>query len=533
VNLIEYGLKAIGASLANETAAQDIGDVYISPSAKDQGIYKAYMPRYLYRPPFGYPRTDNVMLQRQLAKNAFIFAVHKSIKDEVGNAKWEIRFRKDAPKKDDPQIEELRKRITAFFRNPNRNKESWAQMRKKYIKDILEVDSGVLIKVFNYKGEFCQLFCYDGGSFLVNPDIHGYMGARDDFVAPMDSSWAVGQRTPLPDQIKQYALAYSENAAYFQYGTVSTASIPIPFGKREVIYQMQNPQTTEPYGVSPMSILTDIILNLVYGANFSLDFFMNNNMPEGVLEVLGASEDEMKALKRSILHTAKVKDEMTGFTRRVGYRMGITPKPIKFVPFQLDPKTMQIIENQKWFYPLVLACHGVPPNAVGLDQGQGLRTGDGDNQLKYYLRKSAKPIMDDLKYKIDNEIIAEFGPEAYENLEYCWDDYDLDEDIKRHTLYEKQIQIGIKTPKMIAEEEGIDYSEVEEFQKQKQEEQMQMQQDAQGQPAPETETPDNAVDSFLAKYEVKSKSESELEESMVRGLKDSQKELVKALSELQ
>ena len=35
-------------------------------------------------------------------------------------------------------------------------------------------------------------------------------------------------------------------------------------------------------------------------------------------------------------------------------------------------------------------------------------------------------------------------------------DYDLSEDLVRHELFEKQIAMGLKTPEMIAEEEGID-----------------------------------------------------------------------------
>jgi hypothetical protein len=47
-------------------------------------------------------------------------------------------------------------------------------------------------------------------------------------------------------------------------------------------------------------------------------------------------------------------------------------------------------------------------------------------------------------------------------LEFAFEDYDLDEDIKKHTLYAAQIQMGIKTPEMVAEEEGIDIGKLQE-----------------------------------------------------------------------
>lgn len=497
MDLIGWGLKALGTKLPETTAASDIGDVYVSPSLKQQGVFKAYLPRHIYRPPFGYPRSDNVPLQRQLAKNPYIYSIKKSIKDEIACCEYDIKFREDSERKDDEKLEQVRKQIINHFRNPNKNKESWATLRRKFVEDVLEVDAGVLVKVFNRMGEYSQLFAYDGGAFLVNPDIHGYMGDRAEFIPPLNTSFQVGQSGPTPEQIQRYDMHYKEQAAYFQYGTATSASIPVPFGRREVVYLKMNPRSDEPYGQSPIALLADIILNLVYGANFSLDYYMNSNMPEGVLQILGAEEEDISKFRRRIEAVQTVQDETTGFARRVGYRVPITSFETKFTPFQLDPKTMQILEQQKWFYTLALACFGIPPNAVGLDQGQGLRTGDGDNQLKYYLRKSAKPIMSELKYKIDNEIIAEWGKDAYENLEYVWEQYDIDEENKKADLSQKYINMGVKTPKMIAEEEGIDFSEVEEYQKQKQEEAMQMQQPQDGEPMQDDESATQEVDTAL------------------------------------
>ena len=55
------------------------------------------------------------------------------------------------------------------------------------------------------------------------------------------------------------------------------------------------------------------------------------------------------------------------------------------------------------------------------------------------------------------EIIPEFGTNE---LAFRFDDYDLDEDIKKHSLYESQIRMGIKTPEMVAMEEKIDLGEL-------------------------------------------------------------------------
>lgn len=533
--------KAMRA-LASPTSNQDVGDIYLSTSLKEQGIFKAYTPKYLYRPPFGYPRTDNTPLQRQLAKNGYVFSIVKKIMDEVSLAEFDIIYREDAEKRD--QMDDTISEIKDFFRNPNQNKESFMDLRKKATQDILEIDSGVWVKVFSIGGKFQQLFAYDGASFLLNPDIHGYLGNRADYIPPMDTSWQIGgSGNPGMigqigiDVIQQYTLTYAEQAAYFQYGTESSASIPVPFGRREVMYMMQNPRTDQPYGRSPIAILADIITTLVYGSMYNLDFFMNSNMPEGIVTLLGANEPEIKAFRRRIEKNFIVQDPNTGWNRKVAYRLPITQFEAKLTPFQLDPQTMQILEQQEWFYKIVLACFGIPPNAMGVEGGDGLKTGDGNNQLKYFMRQAARPVLALMKYKIDMEIISEWGEDAFKNLEFTWPDYDIDTEIKKFALYETKIRMGVMSPEMVAEEEGIDFTKVAEYQEQKKEEDMAMMQ-AQGEargslfennPKPNE---DKKEDPKAGKKSVDGGVKTEIEKDISRKLKERTDVILDALDKI-
>jgi phage portal protein BeeE len=464
------GLKAIKVS-PEPNASKDIGDIYVSPSMSEQGIFKAYIPKYMYRPPFGYPRAENLALMQTLSKNPYIYSVIKTIQDEVALAKWEIAYKEDSELKDKDSLKEQIQEIINFFNNPNRNKESFVALRAAMTRDILSYDSGVWVKVFNGLGRFCEMYCRDGKSFLKNCDIYGYMGNRADYVKPMEMNLYGSNMPNTPSEfVKQYQMNYSEEAAYFQYGTSVAASIPIPFGRREIVYVMQNPQSDTPYGLSPVGVLADIIMTLVYGANFNLDYYMNNNMPEGIIQLLQADADEIRAFRSRMEKEFRVKDEVTGFMRKVGYKVPITSREVNFVPFQLDPKTMQIIEQQSWFYKLVLAVFGIPPDEMGLTENSNRAT--GVNQYRVFLRKSARAIMQEIKYKIDNEIIAEWGQEVYKNVEFKWNDYDLDEEIKKYGLYQTKINLGVMSPEMIADKEGIDYFKVQEWQKEKQQQEI-------------------------------------------------------------
>ena len=79
-------------------------------------------------------------------------------------------------------------------------------------------------------------------------------------------------------------------------------------------------------------------------------------------------------------------------------------------------------------------------------------------QSKIFIRKALKPILDLIAYHINTQILPEF--EGNEGWEFRWDTYDLDEDLKKHALYESQIRVGIKTPEMVAKEVGVDIDEL-------------------------------------------------------------------------
>ena len=444
------------------------GDVAVIPS-QNEGILKTYIPGFLYKPPFGYPRPENLPLIRQTAKNPYVYSIVKTLCDEVASADWDICVKEGV--EETPELKAKREEIINFFINPNGNRESFAQILRAVTKDILELDSGVIVKSFNQAGELVQIFARDGGSFLKNPDIYGYMGNRVDIIEPMDEELinSYGEE----ERIHHYDLYYKHQAAYFQYGWTS-ASMPIPFGKQEVVYMMQNPRTDSIYGLSPVAILSDILYTLIYGSQYNLDFYMNNNMPEGVMSLLGADQATLKATKDRFEGTFREKDENTGFFRRVAYRLPWVNREVTFTPFQLDPKTMQIIEQQQWFTKVVWMCFGVTAEEMGFTENSNRAVSESQHAIAQ--RKAARPIFKTIQYHINQELIPEFGTT---DLEFKFVEYNLDEEMKKYDLYLKKQQLGVVTPEMIAEEEGLDVEKVRQAQeekKAKEEAEMQMRQ---------------------------------------------------------
>lgn len=490
------------------------GDIFAdSQMASDGSVFKGYIPTFLYKPPFGYPRAENVPLIKAMAKNPYIHAVITTLQEEAAWNKWDIvpvnvgaeedgdqegdndatdDTDEDAKPTTKAQVEQLERestqynsedtpdesgdipakkpktavdqkatinKIKHFLNNPNENPQGFSHLVKCAVRDICEIDAAVWVKVFNKKKEFCQLTVLDGGSMLKNPDIHGNIGKRKDIVFPTDIQNI--DNFGMQEQIKYYNLYYKEQAAYFQYGW-TVASLPVPFGKREIIYFMKNPRSDNIYGTSPVMILTDILLTLVYGARYNLDFYLNSNMPEGIIQLLGAQKPQIDAFQERLRGQILEDDKVTGLKRRIGYKLPVTNVQANFVPFQFNSKDMQILEQQAWFTKMVWMAFGISEQDMGILENSNRST--SQTMFKQYARKAVRPILELIAERINQQIIPEFVNDG--SLIFKWDDYDLDEDIKRHQLYLLQTQIGIKTPEMIAEEENID---VEKLKKSKEE----------------------------------------------------------------
>ena len=465
-----------------------------SGESKAEDIFKAYIPNFLYKPPFGMPRRVNTPQLKELAKNPYVFSVIKTLCDEATSIGWEIKVKKEfqevnMTKEDDEgkeleegeegetgiDLDEKQKEITKFFDNPNGNEESFNHLLRQLITDICEVDSGVLVKIFNQAGEFQQLFARDGSLFLKNPDIYGYMGNRREFVAPLpDGFTGVGMDvggTPTVTQqqiMKQYSLLFKEDAAYFQYGWTA-GSLPVPFGKREICYVMQNPRGDSIYGRSPVEVLMNTILNLIYGIDFNLDFYTNNNMPSGAIQLLGAQQAQIAQFRENFENNFRFEDEF-GKKRKKFFKFPISSSKVEFTPFQMNAKEMDIIAQQEWFTKILWMSFGVNADEMGFTESSNKAV--GAEQIKVFKRKAIKPLLQVIQYHINTQIMPEFFAKKRINmvgelpkfsdvpLEFTFDMYDIDEDNRELDKLQKELTMGIKTSEMIAKERGINLEEL-------------------------------------------------------------------------
>lgn len=422
-----------------------------------QGLVKSYIPKFLYKPPFGYPRYTDLANVRRLSDQPFVEMCISTIIDEMCAVDWEIIQENESPEvEEDPKVDDVRE----FFENPNSNKATFRKIRRKYLRDILEVDAGVLNKVYNKKGELVELYARDGATFTKNPDIHGTFADREDYIdVQLVDNFAGQNQQDKPRNVSkqvvgtQTDIRVRNRAAYFQYGWV-TGARPVPFGLKEIVWMERNPRTDSVYGQSPVEILVEAIQTLIYSIESNLEYYNDNNIPKGILGLEGADSDEIAEFQEKWKEQQKTKDKV-GKWKKALHKMPIVGHMPDFKRIQFSNAELQLIEQQKWFSKMIWAAFGVTASELGYTENSNRAT--EIIQSSVFRRKAINPLLRMEEERINREIIpdleARFG---VENIEFKFNTFDIANEQKKAELYEKWVNNGIYTINEVRQREGLE-----------------------------------------------------------------------------
>ena len=381
-------------------------------------VVKPLMPDFLYRPLYGRPRYINIPEIRRLSDTPTAGLCIKTIVDQVANIPWQIRMRDPEQSPNDLAIDEVTERLE----NPNRNKDDFSVVLKKLTRDILTVDAGVLVKVFDlasYDGaninerllpegrrSMLEFYAFDGGTFTINPNLHGL----------------------LPDQ-----------RAYFQYN-YHKQSMPTPFGREEIIYMMANPRTSNIYGVSPMEMAYDVVRYMVFGVTAGIDHFTRNEIPKGILSIIDANSDHIKEFASRLEDRVSLQDSATEEKRWVSAKVPVTNQEVKFTPLQIPPETVRLLETQQWYIKLIFACFGLTPSEAGFTEDSNRATEIVQSEV--FRRKAILPMLNTLEDYINRELLPEFG---YDDLVFEFVRKDIQSELREQKLWNDYLKNGQMT----------------------------------------------------------------------------------------
>jgi SPP1 gp7 family putative phage head morphogenesis protein len=425
-----------------------------------QGIHKGYIPKFLYKPPYGYPRYTNLPFIRNLARTPYVEMCIDTIDKEVTAIPWDIVINPDIENGEELDDPYERMHIKHFLQNPNPNPETFEQnILSPLIRDVLEVNAGIINKIFNLKKQMVGLKVLDGATFTKNPDIHGMYTDRADILVAkniVNSQYEVTNPWMHIDSPEARS-----KAAYFQYGWVS-GPIPVPFGKREIVWVENIVRSDEHYGESPVEYLANTLQMLLWQIESDLDYYNQNNVPKGMIGLEGSDSAEIEAFKEQWNGVQQTNDEF-GRMKKMMHKVPILNHVPHFERIEFSSSEMQIIEKQNWYTKMVWAAFGVTSTELGYT----IDAKGSANQIvqsKVFRKKAILPLINRIKTRINRQIIPEFeytatlktdkGEVSIPKYVFKWLTEDLDEERNKYELYKLKLET-INTINEVRQQEGL------------------------------------------------------------------------------
>jgi HK97 family phage portal protein len=309
---------------------------------------------------FGKPRGENLIELREYAKSGFVNMVHNAIIKQVQDTEWIVRAVNPEEQEKYTFYIDL---VTNLLKHPNRNGDTFESLWGYYLKDILEIDAGVMYKARNAKGFISELFVYDATRWTIGIDEHGLINK------------------------------------YFQY-TFTKGSQPLSFESEDIIYgKIHGSPETFPYGWSPLQSIRQTVEVLIQSTRYNKEFFARNAIPDGLI-YLDMDDDALKEYKNQWMSEMQGKPHKLGF---VNY-------PVDIKTFNSSNRDMEWLQGQRWYHNIVFASYGLSPQEVGFYDQSSRAT--GESQERITVKNAIRPYLKHIESKINREIISEFFPKG-------------------------------------------------------------------------------------------------------------------------
>ena len=389
---------------------QEPEERYIEPPTGDTPDIKVRMPQWMYKPHYGVARTTkigevfNSNEMRLLGSSASVWQCKKRIGDAIVSCPWKI-----LPVDPDHPNKQKMKEIDSFLRyHPNENQESFNNIMFSTVMDILDLDAGVIIKVFGKyaRNKLLQLYSRDGALIYKEIDAYG--------------------------RIKQY----------YQYDWSGMEAIKLQ--KKEVAYIMMNSRSDSPYGEPPLESIKLVIRGLVKGVETHELIQRKGGIPSGILSLEGMNKEDFNRFKR--WWKKKISTNV--------YQRTMINVPTKWTPLITNFKDLEFLENQKWFTELVYRTFKVPHYGLGIAS----RTVKGalQEERATFMKETIKPYLQAIEQVMNQQILPWLYPKGV--APDCYFHYtiiDHMEEAEKLELWIKRFEWGMHNVNEYRKETGL------------------------------------------------------------------------------
>lgn len=248
--------------------------------------------------------------------------VDKIIKEVV---RYKVVAKPIQEKADDATALKHAEEVQLLLNNPNNNIESFDDIRRKYLRDILVYDSGAMEVVYHGHTPI-ELYDIKGCNVRLNIDAHG------DFKNP-------------------------ESSAYKLTDPKDPSKVLAEWGAKELIYMIANPVSGSVYGLSPIETLWNSIDNDTEASDFNKRMLKHSGVISGVLAFPNMPKQILRKNQRYWQEE----------TRKKTRKLIVTNNgDAKFIKMGESQKDMQFLEFQKWLLNKIMAVYGMQPIVMGV-----------------------------------------------------------------------------------------------------------------------------------------------------------------------
>ena len=246
-----------------------------------------------------------------------------------------------------------------FMMKPNPNKESFNQLREKFIKDMLVVGRGVMEKV-SLTNVVNELYALKAGTVKIVTDKHGTIPDKKAFLQkskPGDEVW---------------------------------------FDKDELVWCVFRPKSGTAYGEKPLDTLANAVATDILRASYNSNFFTNSAEAGGILSLEGLNKTDLKKFRQywQLNHKGVSK----------AHRTMAVNVPVKWIQNTITNRDLQFSEYGKELMAKIFAVYSMQPFVMGVVDGT---TGKLNSREQYEIYKDSaiKPILAKEAWAYTQEIL--------------------------------------------------------------------------------------------------------------------------------
>jgi phage portal protein BeeE len=400
---------------------------------------RALLPEWYFQAPYGQPRKINVDEIRELAKTPFIQLCTTTIIEDFATTPWLI-VPKDKNAFNQTHIDEL----TFFLNNPNLNKETLPDLQRQWARDLLELDAGVFVKVFDEKSYVESEFTTAEHKYYQSGEKEGISKGSIQVKKMMKTLKEKGKRALKEIYVRDGSTFLKDGDytgfvhRYYQYAFKLPRRDPQIFDRDEIVYSLKCPRSYSFYGWSPIQSLEDLVRALKEQIIYHLAFATEKGVPDGILSIMDISQIELNRLREYWKKEIKGK----------AHKFAVIGREAKFTSTMVTSRDMEMLSSQQWFMKIVMACFNLNVPILSLI-GEAPKAGTWALQQRER-HKAILPLLQLFENEMNTEILSEFG---YEDVEFKFQTYDLEEDKMKRDMQIADLNAGMTTINEVRTEE--------------------------------------------------------------------------------